>query len=61
MKKVAQIISYISLIITIVPSFLVFLGYIPLEINKHLMLAGTIGWFLSAPFWMNKKQKEPSA
>lgn len=58
MRKLAQIISYLSLLVTIVPSFLVFFGYISLDMNKNLMLAGTIGWFATAPFWMNKKEEE---
>ncbi len=58
MKKAAQIISYICLVLTLVPSFLVFFGYISLDMNKNLMLAGTIGWFITAPFWMNKKEEE---
>ena len=58
MKTVAKIVSYICLLLTLVPSFLVFMGEITLETNKNLMLAGTIGWFISAPFWMNKKEEE---
>ena len=58
MKTVAKIVSYICLLLTLVPSFLVFMGEITLETNKDLMLAGTIGWFISAPFWMNNKEEE---
>lgn len=61
MKKIAFIISMICLALTLLPSFLVFMGHISLETNKNLMLAGTIGWFLTAPYWMNQKQKNPSA
>ena len=57
MKKIASIIAVICLIFTIVPAFLTFFQIIPLETNKHLMLAGTIGWFLTAPFWMDKKEE----
>ena len=58
MKKAAQIISYLCLALTLVPSFLVFMGYISLDMNKNLMLVGTIGWFVTAPFWMNKNEEE---
>lgn len=63
MKKAALIISILSLILTILPSFLVYFQQITPETNKNLMLAGTIGWFLTAPLWMNRKEKEeePSA
>lgn len=58
MKNIAKIISYLCLVLTIVPSFLVFMGKITADTNKDLMLAGTIGWFITAPFWMNKKVEE---
>jgi len=54
MKKLLMLISLISLGITIVPAFLVFLQKIPMEQNKTLMLIGTIGWFVTAPYWMKK-------
>lgn len=53
-----KILSAIGLILTLVPSFLVFAGVIDLECNKTLMLAGTILWFITAPFWMNQKREE---
>lgn len=57
MKNLLVIISILSLVITIVPSFLVFAGVMTLEMNKTLMLVGTIGWFVTAPSWMNKKEE----
>ncbi len=57
MKNLFVIISILSLVITIVPSFLVFADVITLEMNKTLMLVGTIGWFVTAPSWMNKKEE----
>ena len=57
MKNLLVIISILSLVITIVPSFLVFAGMMTLEMNKTLMLVGTIGWFVTAPSWMNKKEE----
>ncbi len=50
----AKIISFIGLALTIVPAFLVFNGTITLEENHQLMFLGTILWFLSASFWINK-------
>ena len=49
-------ISIVCLLLTIIPSFLVFMGVIPPDLNKVLMLCGTIGWFATAPFWMNSKK-----
>lgn len=57
MKNLLVIISILSLVITIVPSFLVFAGMMTVEMNKTLMLIGTIGWFVTAPSWMNKKEE----
>jgi hypothetical protein len=54
-------ISVICLLLTIIPSFLVFWGVITSDLNKILMLCGTIGWFITAPYWMNKKQDEESS
>ena len=64
MKKDSQKIKLITgisiacLLMTIVPSFLVFLGLITSDLNKLLMLCGTIGWFATAPFWMNPKKEK---
>lgn len=54
-NSILKIISAIGLILTLGPSVLVFLGLIPLETHKILMLIGTVLWFATAPFWMNKK------
>ncbi|MEX0719284.1 MAG: hypothetical protein WD059_01365 [Balneolaceae bacterium] len=56
MKNLLIIISVIGLILTIVPSMLVFTEIISLDAHKQLMLIGTIMWFSSAFFWM-KEQK----
>lgn len=60
MQFILKIISYLGLILTVVPSFLVFAGVIELSFHKTLMLIGTLLWFLTAPFWMNK-EKQPVA
>lgn len=60
MQLILKVLSYIGLILTVVPSFLVFAGVIELSFHKTLMLIGTLLWFLTAPFWMNK-EKHPIA
>jgi hypothetical protein len=55
MKKLTLLVSLLFLGCTIFPSILLFKGIITEEINKILMLLGTVGWFITAPFWMNKK------
>ena len=52
MKTVLFIISIIGLILTLVPAFLVFVGKTDLDTAKGLMIAGTVLWFATAPFWM---------
>ena len=52
------IISVLCLLMTIIPAFLVFMGIITSDLNKLLMLIGTIGWFITAPYWMNRKNEE---
>jgi hypothetical protein len=49
------IVSFIGLMMTIVPSFLVFSQRMSLDQNKNLMAVGTLLWFITAPFWMKKK------
>jgi len=58
MKTLLIPVSAICLLLNIVPAFLVFLGIITLDLNKTLMLIGTVGWFLTAPYWMNQKKEE---
>lgn len=55
MRSILKILSLIGLLATIVPSFLVFMGVMTLDNNKLVMVFGTILWFATAPFWMNKK------
>jgi high-affinity Fe2+/Pb2+ permease len=55
MKLLLKLISFIGLILTVVPAFLVFAGTIELQMHKNLMLMGTLLWFIPAPFWMSRK------
>jgi hypothetical protein len=57
MKSLIKLISYIGLVLTLFPSFLVFTGNISFDSSKMLMLTGTIIWFVSAPGWMNKSEE----
>lgn len=57
MKLLVKFISYIGLLLTLIPSLMVFTGNISLDSGKLLMLIGTIVWFVSAPGWMNKAEE----
>lgn len=50
--------SLAGLILTIVPSFLVFSGSLSLGMHKILALIGTLLWMATAPFWINRNQTE---
>ncbi len=60
MKTVLFIISIIGLILTLVPAFLVFMGKTDLDTAKGLMIAGTVLWFVTAPFWMKTRTNPAS-
>ena len=47
-------ISIIGLILTIVPSVLVFTDHIPMDFHKQLMVVGMILWFTTAAIWMKE-------
>jgi hypothetical protein len=55
MKTILMIVSFLCLALTLVPSFLVFSGSLTLDENKNLVAIGTLGWFVTCPFWMKKK------
>ncbi|MDQ3535951.1 MAG: hypothetical protein M3421_10040 [Bacteroidota bacterium] len=60
MKIILILISLVGLILTILPSLLVFTGRIEFSTHKDLMLLGTFLWFISAPFWLNKSKSSES-
>ena len=57
MKYLLRTLSFIAILMTIVPSILVFAGRMDLETNKKIMAAGMLLWFAVTPFWMDKKEK----
>lgn len=54
MKTISKGISYVGLLLTVVPSILVFAGAMELDIHKTLMWIGMVLWFVPAPFWLKK-------
>lgn len=57
MKRILQIISILGLILTLAPGILVFTGSLEFEAYKRWVLIGTLLWFSTAPFWVNKEKK----
>jgi high-affinity Fe2+/Pb2+ permease len=54
MKLFLQLIASLGLILTIIPSFLVFNGVITTDLQKNLMVVGMLLWFVSVPFLLKK-------
>ncbi len=58
MKTLASILAVLALCLTVVPSSMVFNGTIENDLNKKLMLTGTLLWFVAAPIWFRKDTGE---
>lgn len=56
MKKLMEMISYLSLVLIVVAPVLFYAGKIPLETNKLLMTSATVAWFASALCWMGREK-----
>lgn len=52
MKHIAKPISWPSLVVLILPSFLFLIGKIKFDSVKWIMLLATVVWFVSASLWM---------
>lgn len=57
MKFLLQLIAAMGLILTILPAFLVFGGFITLALHKNMMVLGMLFWFVSVPFLLNKNRQ----
>jgi hypothetical protein len=57
MKIILRLLSLIGLLLTVVPSLMVFAGKIDMASHKNLMLMGTLTWFATAPFWIGRKSQ----
>ena len=54
MITVARILSWLALGGTIVPAMLFYTGQVTLDQTRAGMLAATVVWFATAPFWMDR-------
>ena len=61
MKNLIKIGSFVSLVLTIVPSLIFFTGGLELSQMKIYMGVGMVLWFVTAPFWINKSSKSEQA
>jgi hypothetical protein len=54
MRMSLRVVSWLGLALTLLPSFLVFGGALSLDAFKSMVLAGSILWLATAPFWVNQ-------
>ncbi len=54
-QSILKIVSLLGLSLTLIPSVMVFLGYIEFPLHKTLMLVGTLLWFFSRPFTLENE------
>jgi hypothetical protein len=53
--KILPIVSYLGLALVIAPPIAYLAGALDKSAMSSVMLAGTIVWFGSVPFWMGRK------
>jgi uncharacterized membrane protein len=58
MRRLLQVVSWVALAGTIVPSALYLAGRIELDESKSILLVATIAWFIATPLWMGKKKAD---
>ncbi len=54
MRRLLIFASFVGLLLTIVPSFLVFNGTLSWNAHASLVLLGTVIWFATAGWWMRE-------
>lgn len=56
----AKLVSYVGLLLTLVPSVLLLIGSSLLDDYSYKLLAtvGMVLWFVTAPFWVNRAGSE---
>ncbi|MCB0564175.1 MAG: hypothetical protein KDD01_07345 [Phaeodactylibacter sp.] len=53
-RTILGILALSGLLLTLLPSTLVFAGVISAPVNKILMAVGMLLWFTMAPFWIKR-------
>lgn len=54
MRRVLQFISFLGLALVIIPSMLYLFQSMDKTSMKGFMLAGTLLWFATVPFWLDR-------
>ena len=58
LRKIAQWVSWLSLVALVAPSIIFLAGKMELDRMKTVMLVATIVWFISASLWMWNSEDE---
>ena len=58
LRKIAQWISWLSLVALVAPAVMFLAGMVELDQVKTVMLIATIVWFISAAMWMWNSEDE---
>lgn len=54
MRRLIMLLSFVGLVMSILPPVLFFLGKMALDPMKLWMGIGMVVWMVTAPFWINK-------
>lgn len=57
MRKIAEITSYLSLVLVVAAPMAFYAEKISLQMNKTLLLVATVVWFASALCWIGRKKE----
>ncbi len=57
-RLILKTISYIGLVVSIIPAFLVFAGALSKQVYLNLMIVGMVLWFGTAIFWVKRDHLE---
>lgn len=55
LNSIAKPVSWLSLLLIVLPPILLFTGTITMDFMKTLLLVGTFIWFISASLWMKSE------
>lgn len=56
MKGFLKILSFMALGLTFVPSIIVLVGKLDVDVYKTMMILGMVLWFFTAPFWIFERK-----
>lgn len=56
MKRIAQLLSWLSLVGLLAAAFAYAAGRLSAPATNHLLLAGSLLWLVTAPLWMKHQE-----